>query len=176
MQRTVIIYGLIAGFIIMVLGSVQWSMMVGDDGKINMTSGTILGYASMIISLSMVFFGIRQFRDRHLGGKITFGRAFSVGILISLVASALYVIGWMVFFHTSEVAQTFPAQYIDHMREQMVADSMTIEEINIKIAGLEKNFEMYTQNKLIMAGMTLMEMLPVGIIITLISALILKRK
>ena len=129
----------------------------------------------MIISLSMIFFGIRQYRERHLGGKISFGKAFKVGFLIALVASVIYVIGWMIYYNTSEVAQNFPAQYLEHMKEKWAEAGMSTEQINTKAEGFARNMELY-KNPVIMAGMTLMEILPVGLIITLISALILKRK
>jgi uncharacterized protein DUF4199 len=82
----------------------------------------------------------------------------------------------MIFYNTNEVAQTFPEQYLAHMREQWASAGMSADEINTKIAGYEKNMEMYSNNYLVFAGMTMMEILPLGIVITLLSALILKRK
>ncbi len=175
MQRTILIFGLISGLIILILGYATRPIWMDTGGKMDMSTGELLGYINMIIALSMIFFGVRQFRDRHLGGKITFGKAFKVGFLISLVASAIYVFGWMVYYNTSEVAQTFPAQYIEHMKEQWLASGLTPEQINEKAAGYEKNFALY-ENPIIMAGMTLMEILPVGLLISLISAFILKKK
>ncbi|MFZ1678771.1 MAG: DUF4199 domain-containing protein [Saprospiraceae bacterium] len=175
MQKTVLTFGVISGLIILTLGLITQKFMMGDNGEMNFSGGEILGYTTMIVALSMIFFGIRQFRERHLGGKISFGQAFKVGFLIALVASAMYVIGWMIYYNTSDLAQTFPAQYIKHMKEQWAASGMTEEQIASKSIGLEKNFELY-KNPVIMAGMTLMEILPVGLIISLLSALILKRK
>jgi hypothetical protein len=91
------------------------------------------------------------------------------------VASAIYVIGWMIFFNISEIAQTFPEQYMEYMKEQWAAKGLSVDEINEKSKKIEMNFENY-KNPVIMAGMTLLEILPVGILISLISALILKRK
>ena len=109
-------------------------------------------------------------------GKITFGKAFKVGILITLIASVMYVIGWLIYYNTSDMAQTFPAQYLEHLKEQWKASGMSAEEINEKAATTQKNMEMYANNPVIMIGMTLMEIFPVGLLITLISAFILKRK
>ncbi|MEP6793730.1 MAG: DUF4199 domain-containing protein [Saprospiraceae bacterium] len=175
MQRTVLTFGFISGLIILTLAYISERLMMGENGEMNCSGGELLGYTTMIIALSMVFFGVRQIRERHLGGNITFGQAFKVGFLIALVASAMYVIGWMIYYNASDLAQTFPAQYIKHMKEQWAASGMTQEQITAKSIGLEKNFELY-KNPLIMAGMTLMEILPVGLIISLLSALILKRK
>ena len=145
------------------------------NGQMDMSKGEIFGYTNMIIALSMIFFGIRQFRDRHLGGKITFGKAFKVGFLITLIASAIYVLAWMIYYNLSEVAQSFPEQYVAHMKEQWLASGMADNEINEKVTGLQKNMDMY-KNPVVMAGFTLLEILPVGLIITLISALILRKK
>ncbi len=175
MQKTVITYGVIAGLILTVVGYATKSLWMGDDGKMNMELSMVLGYLNMIVALSMVFFGIRQFREKQLGGKITFGRAFMTGLFITLIASAFYVIGWMIYYHNSDMAQTFPVQYLDHMKEKWTAAGLSATEIDAKSETFARNMEMY-KNPVIMAGMTLMEILPVGLFITLLSALILKKK
>ncbi len=175
MQKTVITYGVIAGLILTIVGFATKSLWMSDDGKMNMDLSMILGYLNMIVALSMVFFGIRQFREKYSGGKISFGRAFKVGFFICLIASAFYVIGWMIYYHNSEMAQTFPVQYLDHMKQKWTTAGLTAAEIDEKSASFARNMEMY-KNPVIMAGMTLMEILPVGLIITLLSALILKKK
>ena len=177
MQKTVLTFGIISAVIMIILGTTHWYLMFKDGGGMHdMQSGVIWGYLSMIIALSMVFFGVRQFRDRHLGGKITFGKAFLVGILIGLIAAAAYVIAWLIFYETSEAAQAFPAQYVEYMREQMVAKGLSAEEISQKMEGISANMETYENNVVVRIGMTLAEILPVLILVPLISALILKRK
>lgn len=175
MQKTVLTFGVISGLIVVGLWHATRSLWMGENGEMDMSKGELFGYINMIVALSMIFFGIRQFRERHLGGKISFGKAFKVGFLISLIASAIYVIGWMIYYNTSDIAQTFPAQFMEHWKEQLTASGMTADQINAKMAEYDKNWELY-KNPVIMAGMTLMEILPVGLIITLISALILKKK
>ena len=175
MQKTVITYGVIAGLILTVVGYATKSLWIGDDGKMNMDLSMILGYLNMIVALSMVFFGIRQYREKHTGGTITFGRAFKVGFFICLIASVFYVVGWMIYYNTSDMAQTFPVQYLEHMKQKWTAAGLSAAEIDAKSATFARNMEMY-KNPVIMAGMTLMEILPVGLVITLLSALILKKK
>ena len=175
MQKTVITFGLISGLIVVILWHATHSLWIDESGKMNMSMGSIVGYTNMLLSLSLIFFGIRQYRDRSLDGKISFGKAFKVGFFIALVASAIYVIGWMIYFNTSELAQTFPDQYMEYMKEQWAAKGLSADEINEKSEKIQMNFENY-KNPVIMAGMTLFEILPVGILVSLISALILKRK
>lgn len=175
MKKTVITFGLISGLIIIVLGYTTTSLFTDESGKMDFSKGELFGYINMIVALSMIFFGVRQYRERYLGGKISFGQAFKAGLFITLIASILYVIGWLVYYHSSEAAQTFPAQYLEHMKAKWASAGMSTEEITQKAQGFEKNMEMF-KNPVIMAGMTLMEIFPVGLLITLLTAFILKRK
>lgn len=176
MRKTVLTYGIIAGFIVGVIGMTIMALQMGDDGKMNLNTGQIIGYATMLVALSMVFFGVRQYRDRHQNGFISFGKAFQVGILITLIACVFYVAGWLILFNTSEAAQAFPSHYIEHMRSEWAKAGMTAAEIDAKVAPLEKSMEQYASNPLLMIAYTFIEIFPLGLIITLISAIILKRK
>jgi hypothetical protein len=147
----------------------------GNGERPDFQLGEILGYISMIVSLSMIFFGVKSYRDNHLAGKITFGKAFQTGIGITLVASVIYVAGWMVYFHTSDSAKDFPAQYLDYMVEKMQKSGQPQAEIDKQVAAYQENMSLYT-NPLVMMAVTLFEIFPVGLVISLISAAFLKRK
>ena len=66
--------------------------------KIGFDKGEIVGYTTMILAFMLVFFGIRSYRENVSDGHITFGRAFAVGILITLVACLCYVVAWEVIY------------------------------------------------------------------------------
>ena len=140
MKKTVITFGLISGLIIIVLGYTTTNLFTDESGKMDFSKGELFGYINMIVALSMIFFGVRQYRERYLGGKISFGQAFKAGLLITLIASTLYVIGWMVYFHTSESAQTFPIQYLEHMKVKWASAGMSQEEITQKSARFGKEY------------------------------------
>ena len=95
MKRIVWTFGLIAGGIMAAMMALTMPFMeqIGDKGE-------IVGYSSMILAFLMVYFGIRSYRDNVMAGQIGFGRAFKVGILITLIASACYVLSWEVISHT----------------------------------------------------------------------------
>lgn len=175
MRKVVLTYGLLSGGLLVLLWHLTKSFWMSPDGEMNMDTGEILGYTTMIISLSMVFFGVRQYREKYLGGAITFGKALWVGFLIALIASAIYVIGWMVYYNTNEIAHTFPEKYAQHMKEKWAASGMTAEEIAKKTASFDKSMESY-KNPVVMTLFTLFEILPVGIFVALMSAVILRRK
>ena len=107
-------------------------------------------------------------------GTITFGNAFKIGILITLVASLFYVIGWMIYYHSTDSASNFLEQYMEYTATKMEAAGSTQTEIDEFKKESIDFAEMY-KNPLVMAGVTLLEIFPVGLIISLLSSLILKR-
>jgi predicted Co/Zn/Cd cation transporter (cation efflux family) len=175
MRKTVLTYGLLSGVVAFGLWYFTQFLTISPDGKIDMDKALIYGYATMIISLSMIFFGVRHYRDRYQGGLIKFGKAFWIGFRIALIAAILYMIGWMIYYNTSEVAQQHMVQYGEHMKQEMMESGMSADDLAKKTAQFEKNMEMY-KNPFFMALMTIFEILPVGIIVSLISAFILKKK
>ena len=168
MKKVVLTFGLISGVIIAALMWLMLAMM-----KAGFTSHSLLmGYATMIIALSLVFFGIKSYRDNN-GGKITFFKGLQIGILISLISAVCYGISWEAYYRTSgsEFMQQYTAQYIDQMRAKGSSDD--------EIAKTQKEMDDFGElykNFFVRFGMTLMEILPVGIVVTLISAGLLRRK
>ena len=168
MKKVVLTFGLISGVIIAALMWLMLAMM-----KAGFTSHSLLmGYATMIIALSLVFFGIKSYRDNN-GGRITFFKGLQIGILISLISAVCYGISWEAYYRTSgsEFMQQYTAQYIDQMRAKGSSDA--------EIAKTQKEMDQFAEqykNFFVRFGMTLMEIMPVGIVVTLISAGLLRRK
>src|SRR5262245_5264223 len=107
MKRIVLIFGFIAGAIVSAMMFITMPMY--DSGVLSMEYGHIVGYTTMVIALSMVFFGIKSYRDNYQGGSITFGKGVAIGLLISLIASLMYIISWEICYHT--IASNFIEQY-----------------------------------------------------------------
>ncbi|HOY19347.1 MAG TPA: DUF4199 domain-containing protein [Haliscomenobacter sp.] len=175
MQKHALIFGALSGGVMILLFMISQPLLYNEDGSLDMKGGEILGYISMLISLSMVFFGVRSFRDQHLNGSITFGKAFQVGLLITLVASVIYVVGWMIYYNTSERMHEFPELYLNHMLEELKKSGKSAAEMVKQEAELRKNMELY-KKPLVMIAITFMEIFPVGLIVDVISALLLKKK
>ena len=163
-------YGLLSGGIVVVL--MYGSFLIQGD-NFDFSKGELFGYATMIISLSMIFFGVRSYRDKKLEGAITFGKAFQVGLYIALIAAAIYVIAWMIY--SQFAGSDFMDQYYQYSLEQLQNSGASPEEINEEIAKMDKFREMY-KNPFVKMGMTFMEIFPVGLIVSLISALVLRKK
>jgi hypothetical protein len=138
--------------------------------------GMLIGYAGMVVALSMVFFGIKAHRDRNLNGVIGFGAALKVGLAITLIASVMYGLTWEGYLASQENGpQAFLAeyteQYVAGMRERGASEA-EIEQKRQEMAGFQ---EMY-RNPLLRFAITLTEILPVGVLITLLAAALLRRK
>jgi hypothetical protein len=170
MKKIVLTFGLISGAI---AAALMWAMLLAfENGTFNHDNGEIYGYSSMIISLSMVFFGIKSYRDNN-GGRISFWKGLQVGILISLIAAACYAVSWEVYYQTrgGNFLQDYTTHYIEKMKERGASAA----EIEQTSKEFESMGEMY-KNPVIRFGMTLTEILPVGLIVTLISAGLLRKR
>lgn len=171
MKKIIWTYGLIAGAI--VSGLMFASMPLWENGTLTFDNGEVVGYTTMVISLSMVFFGVKACRDYHFNGTISFWQAIKVGILITLIASVMYALAWEICYNT--VASDFTEKMSAHYLEKMKNEAKDKAEIEAAVAQM-KNFEEWYKNPLLRFGLTTMEILPVGIVITIISAGLLRRK
>jgi ethanolamine transporter EutH len=168
-KRIVVTFGLISGALLsgMMLVSTAFIDRIGFD------KAEMVGYTTMVLAFIMVFFGIRSYRDTVLDGTIGFGRAFQVGILITLISCVCYVVTWQVIYH--KLAPDFVEKYTAHVLEQARASGATEPELAAQRAQMARFMELY-KNPLVNVGITFVEPFPVGLVITLVCAGILRRK
>src|SRR6185369_10882738 len=128
----------------------------------------VVGYTTMVLSFMLVFFGIRSYRENIGGGTITFGRAFAVGILIALISSVSYVVAWeIMYFGIPSFGERFMTMCVAHVKNSGASP---------EVIQMQLNQLKYLDNPLINAAMTFVEPFPVGLILTLVSAAILRKK
>ncbi|HKF22214.1 MAG TPA: DUF4199 domain-containing protein [Candidatus Angelobacter sp.] len=168
MKKTVLTFGLIAGAIsaIMMMASV---LFISDHG----TKGLIIGYTTIVLAALLVFFGIRSYRDNVAGGRVTFGRAFAVGILITIISNACYVATWEVVY--AKFMPDFADKYAAEMIERAKASGASPDGVE-KATRAAADFKRTYRNPAIRMAMTFAEPFPVGLVMTLISAAVLRRK
>ncbi len=173
MKKNILIHGLIAGVLVSTFMLISINYFSHCEGNVDFNTSMLIGYASMLIAFSLVFVGTRNYRDKYNGGVISFGKAFKVGILIVLVASTIYVVAWLIYFFL------FDSGFLEKYSTQVINDLKTSgasqAEIDKQTKEMAEFGEMY-KNPFFNALMTYVEILPVGLIVTLISSLILKRK
>lgn len=170
MKKTIITHGLIAGLITMSF-MVASTLLVNRD--IDMSLCMLIGFTGMFIAFIFVFLGIKNYRDKHNNGIISFGDGFRIGFFIALIASCIYTIVWLIEFHffMPDFMEKFSAIAIQDIK----ADTkLSAAEMSAKIAEMETMRENY-KNIFYRILYTMAEILPIGIVIALISALILKR-
>jgi hypothetical protein len=115
MKKTVLTLGLISGAVsaATMLATLPFADAIGWE------KGEILGYTIVVLSALMVFFGMRSYRENVGGGRLTFGRGFAVGILITLISSACYVGTWEIVYF--KLMPGLAEKYAVHMVERAKA-------------------------------------------------------
>ncbi len=171
MRKIIIVYGLIAGTI--VGGLMLGTMAYYQTHEWNMENGHLLGYTTMVIALSVIFVAIKSVRDKHLGGAITFWKGCQIGLLITLIASVMYALSWEVSYRNigDEFVEKMKSSYVEDLK----AEGLTEAEFQTRKSEMEAIWESY-QNPIVRFGYTLLEIFPVGLILTLISAGLLRKK
>ncbi len=169
MKKTVLTFGLIAGVMISVL--MDSSLLLAH--RIGSGHSMILGYTIMVASFLLIYFGIRSYRDNNLAGQISFGRAFACGILIALITTVCYVASWEILYFN--FIPHFMDSYFAAQIHKVQASGLDPATTAARVAVIERSQQLY-QNPIVNMAYTFMEPLPVGLIMTFISAAILRRK
>ncbi len=169
MKKTIWTFGLIAGAImsIMMVATIPFVDSIGSS------TGEIIGYTSMVLAFLLVFFGIRSYRENVGGGAISFGRAFSVGLLIAAVASLCYVATWEVLYF--KVFTDFDAKMVQAAVTRAQKAGKSEAEVQ-QVREQNEAFARQYHNPVYNSALTFLEPLPVGVIVSLVSAGILRRQ
>lgn len=168
MKKIVLVSGLIATVIIVGISGLML-LTAGDDSSHQHSEW--LGYLVMILGLSMIFVGIKQYRDQYLGGVIKFTKGLQVGLLITLVATTGYVLAWEAYMQSAD--SNYMDSYKQSYIEQLQSSGEPAAVIEQKITEMEELAEKYN-NPIFRMGFTALEIFPVGLIISLLSALLLR--
>ena len=168
MKKFIFRFGVIAGLIASVL-VMTYMLRFPADAKA--APSMLLTYVFMLLALSMVFVGIKQYRDRALGGVINFMPAFLVGLGISAVAGVIYAIAWEITMPLMKF--DLIAFYANTTLEQARASGADAQGVAAATAQAAEFTQMYS-NPLFRVPITFLEIFPVGILVSLISAAVLR--
>jgi Protein of unknown function (DUF4199) len=169
MKKTVITFGLISG-------AVSSLMMVATlpfVDRIGFGRSVVVGYTAIVLSLLLVSFGIRSYRDNIGNGQITFMKAFAVGISITVISCLFYVVTWEILYYNflPDFWDKYGVQAIEKLKASGASDAA----IQAQLQQIKTYKEQYA-NPLINAARTFIEPFPVGLVITLVSAAVLRRR
>ncbi|HLZ11487.1 MAG TPA: DUF4199 domain-containing protein [Candidatus Acidoferrum sp.] len=167
MKKTILVFGLISGAIssVMMIATVPFADRIGHS--------YILGYTTIVLSLLLVFFGVRSYRDNVAKGVITFGKAFAVGLAITVISCLLYVATWEVVYFN--FMPDFMDKYGDSMIQKMQASGKSAAEIQVQVEKFNKLKVQY-KNPFYNMAYTFIEPFPVGLVIAFVSAAFLRKK
>lgn len=167
MKKIILIYGGLSGAI--VIGSMILGFAFSESE--HAASSQAFGYLIMIVALSMIFLGIKRYRDRDLGGVIKFGPAFVLGLAIAAMAGVMYVAGWEAYLAATDHA--FIGEYTAGIIEKKRAAGISGAELETLIAEMDALAKNYAKPFYRMP-MTFIEIFPVGFVIALASAALLR--
>jgi Protein of unknown function (DUF4199) len=169
MKKTILTYGLISG----AFAALTMSITVPFEDKIGFNHSLFLGYTMIVLSLMMVFFGIRSYRDNVGNGQITFVKGFTIGISITLIMCVCYVVTWEIIYFN--FMHDYLDKYSAHMVEKARAAGASAAAIQAQVEEM-RQLKVKYENPLFNAAYTFIEPFPVGLLMTLISAAILRKK
>ncbi|MFC5860668.1 DUF4199 domain-containing protein [Acidicapsa dinghuensis] len=169
MGKTVWKFGLAGGAVsaALMLGTMPFAHRIGSDLAL------LLGYTTMVLSFLLVYFGIRSYREKNSGGRITFAKGLAVGLGITAITCVFYVATWEVVYFG--FMPHFMDSYWAAEVAKIKASGAGEEKIAKKLKAIDETKQMY-DNPVYNAAMTFLEPLPVGLVMTLISAGVLRRK
>ncbi|MEP1094860.1 MAG: DUF4199 domain-containing protein [Cyclobacteriaceae bacterium] len=163
-------HGAITGLIIIS----SWFLSYTIWGGLHFSGSELFGYSVMLLAFSTIFMAIRGERKRSEKDEITFKKGFFIGAGISLVAAIIYVVGW-VWVYMPNFEPDFVDKY-EASQIEIVNQAQSSSEIRMAQIQEIKDFNESYRKPHIMAAFTFLEIFPVGLLVTLISALILRRK
>ena len=168
MLQKILSYGALAGLIV---GIPMFGLALAMEGHPPLAYGMLIGYLTMLIALSTVFVAIKRHRDAELGGIIRFWPAFGLGLGISFVASVMYVLAWEAVQAVTHM--DFAASYGQVLIEEQRARGVSAAALAKTIAEMEQ-FKVDYANPLFRLPMTFTEIFPIGVLVSLVSAALLR--
>jgi len=166
LTRYAFIYGIISGGI----AAIVLTVGIASDLS-NHTTSLWFGYLVMLVALSLILVGVKRYRDVECGGVIRFGRAFGLGLAIAAVAGLVYALVWESYLQLS--GYDFMADYTKSILDGMRAEGASPGAIQAKAAEMNAMAETY-RNPLFRIPMTFIEIFPVGVLVALVSAALLR--
>jgi hypothetical protein len=169
MRRAVIIFGSISAAI--GIASIVATLPYLDSG--NMRKADAFGYATIVLSALIVFFGIRSHREKEGAGRITFGRGLLVGVLITLVSCAGFILAFelVYFWFVPDYGEKYEACMVERARESGGTPA-EIDRARSQAAMFRRLFDNPWTN----AAVTFATSFPVGLAAAAISAVILRKR
>lgn len=167
MLKKILTYGLAAGLL---AGLPLFAIVLAYQGP-PPAWGMAVGYLIMLVALTLVFVAVKRQRDHVQGGVIRFWPAFWLGLAISLVASLVYAAAWEATLAVSQLdfGTEWARIYLDQGRAQGLSEPELA-----RLAAEMDEFKALYARPLYRFAITVSEILPVGVLVSLVSAALLR--
>lgn len=165
--RYLLIYGLLAGLVLCAFITVVGLF----HDKVDFVASVAFGLSVMLVAMSFVFVGVKRYRDIEGGGVIRFGRAFALGLGIALIAALIYVVAWEIYLALTD------HRFMDEYAERAIAEAQAAGKSAEWIAAMQGEYDALARqydNPLFRLPMTFVEIAPVGLLVALVSAALLR--
>ncbi len=169
MKKIVLVYGFISGALAVAMMMATLPFIDALDGN----KGAIVGYTGLLLAALLVFFGVRSYRENVGNGRLGYGRGFAVGILITLISGLCYTAAWELLYF--KLMPGLGDKVIACMVHNAQTSGKTPEKVAEAVRQAQGMRELYDR-PLVNAALTFTEPFPVGLIVTAISAGVLRRK
>jgi hypothetical protein len=170
MKKSIVVFGVVSGVIL-----IAFIVSISFLSKLfhGHVANALVGYSSMVIAFSFIFVGTKNFRDKYNQGMVSFGKAVLVGLGISLIGSTFYVGAWLIEYYY--FMPDFMDKYAAALIQKAQHSGLSPAALQKQLDSINNMSRMY-KNPIMVILMTYLEVLPVGIVISLITALIVKRR
>jgi len=165
--RNILIYGVIAGLLV----GIPLSVIVIAFSSDHLANGMAIGYTVMLVGLSTVFVAVKRYRDIDLGGVISFWQALGMGLGISVVAGIIYVAAWDTA--CAIAGMDFAGSYAAALIAQKKAAGVSGAALARFVAEMDA-FKAQYANPFYRWPMTFIEIFPVGVLVSLFTAALLR--
>jgi hypothetical protein len=174
MKNVILRYGIISGIVIASIMLISTLIVKGlGNEKASFEYGMIIGYTNMLLAFSAIFFAMKKYRDTQNDQKLSIKDGILIGLGITVIATIFYSLMWLFVYYN--IIPNFMEEYSAYVLEKLEADGATSAAIEQHNKDIESFKAMYNSPFSVFL-ITLIEPLPVGILVTFVSTLVLRRK
>ncbi|HUF03182.1 MAG TPA: DUF4199 domain-containing protein [Aridibacter sp.] len=160
MNNYILRYGIGGAIVSIALGLFNWFTVAQWHG---VTASQTVGWLSIILSLMCIPLGIRYFRDKLNKGRVSFGEGFRTGLGITFVVSVL------MYFYSALFFIFQGDEFIEWTKRGLSPSEIAAYEQQIAQSPA------WVYTPWFQAFLLFVSILLIGVVITAISSLILKR-
>jgi hypothetical protein len=153
--------GLVTGLLLIIFASILYIF--------DLTTSRSLGIINYVILAACIFILSKKYRDKELGGFISYGQGLGFGVLVGLISAILLAI--FAFIEYKYIAPELISVMQDTAREEMVKKAMSEAQIDQAM-----KMTSWLMNPIFISISTIFSLTFISFIISLITSAIVKKE